>query len=64
MSDQDDLDVAKSLEDAAWEELDNQHLNGDRGLYADTLSGVVEGEIDMPALILAILRAYWDEVGR
>jgi hypothetical protein len=60
----DDLATAAALEDAGWNELDRQHLEGDRGFYADTISGVVEGEIDMKAFILAVLQAYWEENGR
>lgn len=56
--------MAASLEDAAWEALDEQNLDPNQEFYADTISGHVEGLIDMPKFILAVLNAYWEEYGR
>jgi hypothetical protein len=60
----DDKAVAAQLEDAAWEEIDRQNLDPDQDFYADTISGHVEGLIDVKKFILAVLQAYWDENGR
>lgn len=60
----DDRAIASQLEDAGWEELDRQHLDPDQEFYADTISGHIEGLIDMKAFILAVLQAYWEENGR
>lgn len=60
----DDEAVAAQLEDAAWEELDRQNLDPDQEFYADTISGHVEGLINVKALILSVLQAYWEENGR
>lgn len=60
----DDKAIAASLEDAAWEALDEQNLDPDQEFYADTISGHVEGLIDIKKFILSVLQAYWDEYGR
>jgi hypothetical protein len=60
----DDRAMAASLEDAAWEALDEQNLDDDQEFYADTISGHVEGLIDMQKFVLAVLQAYWEEYGR
>lgn len=62
--DADDAAIVSSLEDAAWEELDRQHLDDDQEFYADTLSGHVEGLINVKAFINAVMQAYWEEYGR
>jgi hypothetical protein len=60
----DDHALVAQLEDAGWEELDRQHLDPEIEFYADTISGHVDGLIDMKAFILAVLQAYWEENGR
>jgi hypothetical protein len=60
----DDKAIAAELEDAAWEELDRQNLDPHNEFYADTISGHVEGLIDVKAFTLAVLQAYWEEYGR
>jgi len=62
--DADDQAIIASLEDAGWEELDRQHLDDKQDFYADTLSGHVEGLLDVKAFIAAVLHAYWEENGR
>jgi hypothetical protein len=61
--DADDLATARSLEDAARDELDRQYQDGELDYY-DEVSGLVDGEPDLVKLILAVLHAYWDEYGR
>lgn len=61
--DADDLAMARSLEDAAREELDRQYQDGELDYY-DEVSGIVDGTPDLVKLNLAILKAYWDEYGR
>lgn len=60
----DDKAIAAQLEDAVWEELDRQNLDQDIDFYADTISGYVEGQLDVKALILVVLQGYWEENGR
>lgn len=60
----DDEATARQLEDAVWNELDRQHLDPGQEFYADTISGHVEGLLDVKALILVVLRAFWEENGR
>lgn len=61
--DADDLAMARSLEDAARDELDRQYQDGELDYY-DEVSGKVEGTPDLVKLNLAILQAYWEEYGR
>lgn len=60
----DDRAIAAQLEDAGWEAIDQQNLDPDSEFYADTISGHVEGLLDMKKFILAVLQAYWEENGR
>ena len=61
--DDDDLAIARSLEDAARDELDRQYQDGELQYY-DEVSGQVEGTPDLVKLILSTLKAYWEEYGR
>lgn len=61
--DADDLATARSLEDAARDELDRQYQDGELDYY-DEVSGTIEGQPDLVKLNLAILQAYWAEEGR
>ena len=61
--DADDLAMARSLEDAARDELDRQYQDGELDYY-DEVSGCIEGTPDLVKLNLAVLRAYWEEYGR
>lgn len=47
--------------DAAWAELRRQSDEGKPGPYADREISVVDGEVDMAALVRAVLRAIRDD---
>ena len=50
------------LTDAAWDYLDQEYLNNGEP-YVDALSGIVDGTVNMPGLVRAILEALRLEEG-
>lgn len=58
-----DTHLVNILVDAAWDDLEQQYLNGDGEVYVDAGANIVEGEPDMPRLVRSILTALRSEEG-
>ena len=58
-----ELSLVNLLEDAFWDELDRQQLDTDE-VYVQPGSSLVDGVVDVPALIRHLLEVLREEEGQ